>query len=111
MGIGLKKYVVAWFGPSCAQEIDLYDRGEQIQSATMPCSPCWKRSCDKDHKCNESIAAEVFIGALERGLDFLEQAPQILDSEKTKPLKTVIPEDESYQMPHEFMNLMTEMIL
>ncbi len=27
VGIGLQKYIIAWFGVSCPQEIDLYDRG------------------------------------------------------------------------------------
>ena len=30
MAIGLKKWVVAWFGPTCHQEIDLYDRGAKF---------------------------------------------------------------------------------
>jgi len=45
IAIGLKKYVIAWFGVTCAQEVDLYERGEKIVSQ-LDCSPCWKRSCD-----------------------------------------------------------------
>src|SRR5690606_31915781 len=30
MAIALRKWVVAWFGPSCHQEIDLYGRGVKI---------------------------------------------------------------------------------
>jgi heptosyltransferase-2 len=46
IAIGLKKTVIAWFGLSCASEIDLYGRDEKIIS-DAPCSPCWKRQCDK----------------------------------------------------------------
>jgi heptosyltransferase-2 len=111
MGIGLKKYVIAWFGPSCAHEIDLYDRGEYLFAATMPCSPCWKRACNKDYKCNDSIEAETIISALARGLDFKEQAPPVLDSEGVLVDLNLAGDEEIYQTPHEFMNLMVEMIL
>jgi heptosyltransferase-2 len=111
MGIGLKKYVIAWFGPSCAHEIDLYDRGEHILAATLPCSPCWKRSCNKDFKCNDSIEANAVIAALERGLDFLEQAPLILDFERAQSNTIVSCTTESSEMSHEFMSLLSELIL
>jgi heptosyltransferase-2 len=67
MGIGLKKYVVAWFGPTCAHEIDLYGRGEKVLS-TLPCSPCWKRGCDVFEPCNQKIDLEAMEKALDRGL-------------------------------------------
>lgn len=112
MGIGLKKYVIAWFGPSCAHEIDLYDRGEALLSATLPCSPCWKRTCNKDYKCNDSINAETILKALERGLDFLKQAPPLLDSERfLLNYNHEKQRGEDFQSPHEFMNLMIEMLL
>jgi len=44
IGIGLKKQVVAWFGISCSVEIDLFGRGEKIQSP-LDCSPCWRKTC------------------------------------------------------------------
>lgn len=53
MAIGRRKHVVAWFGPSCASEVDLYDRGEKIIQA-VPCSPCWKPSCD-DVICRDTL--------------------------------------------------------
>ena len=46
MAIAMGLPVVAWFGPSCAHEIDLYDRGVAIQTKAT-CSPCWKRHCPK----------------------------------------------------------------
>jgi heptosyltransferase-2 len=48
VAIALRKYVVAWFGLSCAAEIDLHDRGVKI-IRDLPCAPCWKKACDMPH--------------------------------------------------------------
>lgn len=45
IAIALKKHVVAWFGLSCAAEVDLYERGIKI-IRDLPCAPCWKKVCD-----------------------------------------------------------------
>ncbi len=66
LAIGLKKKVVALFGPTCAQEIELYGRGEKILSP-VSCAPCYRRKCDIAPNCMEAITAEeVFqkIGTL-----------------------------------------------
>jgi len=70
MAIGLKKWTVAWFGPSCEQEIDLYDRGEKILTQA-PCSPCWKRVCDKPVMCYDQVDFKQAIVALEKGIEWL----------------------------------------
>ena len=54
IAIGLKKPVIAWFGVSCIQEIDVYDRGVKIQSE-VSCSPCWKKRCDQTVKCFDQV--------------------------------------------------------
>jgi heptosyltransferase-2 len=54
MAIALKKVVLAWFGPTCAHEIDLYGRGIKIKTS-HGCSPCWKRSCKELEPCNQMI--------------------------------------------------------
>jgi heptosyltransferase-2 len=48
IAIALKKYVVGWFGLSCAAEVDLYGRGIKI-IRDLPCAPCWKKVCDQPH--------------------------------------------------------------
>jgi len=50
MAIGLDRPVVAWFGLTCHQEIDLYGRGVHVL-ADVDCRPCWQRSCDQPVKC------------------------------------------------------------
>jgi lipopolysaccharide heptosyltransferase III len=44
IAIALRKPVIALFGPTCPQEIDLYGRGEKIFHGAA-CSPCYKQTC------------------------------------------------------------------
>lgn len=62
IAIGLKKPVIAWFGLSCPQEIDLYDRGVKLLS-DVACSPCWRKSCDKTPKCYDQVSVESIRAA------------------------------------------------
>ncbi len=66
MAIARKKYVIAWFGPTCSHEIELYGRGEKLL-ADVTCSPCWKRICDRPIMCYDRVNVEVVQRALERG--------------------------------------------
>jgi heptosyltransferase-2 len=63
MAISQKVQTVAWFGPTCAHEIDLYDRGAAILSKSS-CSPCWKRSCDRPIMCYDQVSLEEVLHAL-----------------------------------------------
>ena len=58
IAIALRKHVIAWFGVSCLQEVDLYDRGVRIQS-DVACSPCWKKSCSQEPKCYDMVAPKL----------------------------------------------------
>ncbi len=74
MAIGLKKPIVAWFGITCHQEIDLYGRGIKVL-ADVGCRPCWLQSCDLEKKCYEhlpwkrmaSAVAEMATSIVETG--------------------------------------------
>lgn len=55
MAIGLKKYVIAWFGLSCQAEIELYGRGEKLYPQNLECSPCWKKVCPYNLECIQMI--------------------------------------------------------
>lgn len=63
MAISQKKQVIAWFGPTCAHEIDIYDRGFKLL-AQSPCSPCWKRTCEKSIMCYDQVSLEEVLNAL-----------------------------------------------
>jgi heptosyltransferase-2 len=68
MGISQKKFMISWFGPTCAQEIELYGRGVKLKSPA-PCSPCWKRSCDQTEMCYDQVRVKDFIEAIKQGQD------------------------------------------
>ncbi len=61
MAIGLKKYVIAWFGLSCAAEIELYDRGEKLTPDGLWCSPCWKKVCPYNLECIQMIDLDKIL--------------------------------------------------
>jgi heptosyltransferase II len=67
MAISQKKWVVAWFGPTCAHEIDLFDRGEKILTSA-PCSPCWRRSCQREPMCYDLVDLDAMVAAVQKGL-------------------------------------------
>lgn len=56
LALALKKKIIALFGPTSPQEIDLYGRGKKIFAA-VPCSPCYKQTCN-DGKCMKEITPE-----------------------------------------------------
>jgi ADP-heptose:LPS heptosyltransferase len=64
--IALKKFVIAWFGVTCPDEIDLYDRGVKILPVGLKCSPCWKRECPYDLECIRAVDLDAIRGHVER---------------------------------------------
>ncbi|MBR9974622.1 MAG: glycosyltransferase family 9 protein [Bacteroidetes bacterium] len=78
LAIGLRKHVLAWFGLSCWEEIDLYGRGRKFTPDGLHCAPCWKRVCPYNLECIamidlDGIAASVRAFADERYPDNTEQ--------------------------------------
>ena len=66
VAIALKKWVIAWFGPTSPQEIDLYGRGEKIVSRA-PCAPCWNPVCPTGTlECIANLDLNRFVEAFER---------------------------------------------
>jgi heptosyltransferase-2 len=64
LAIAQKKKVVALFGPTCPQEIDLYDQGIKLY-AGVDCSPCYKQTCD-DMKCMDDITPQQVFEAIQK---------------------------------------------
>jgi len=56
--------VVALFGPTCQQEIDLFGMGRKIIS-NADCAPCYRRQCNKRPNCMDRIPAEQVVAAAE----------------------------------------------
>lgn len=66
LAIGLGKKVIALFGPTCPQEISLYDRGAKL-FAGAPCSPCYRSTCS-DMTCMSEIAPEQVFAEIKKAL-------------------------------------------
>ena len=64
IAIALKKPVIALFGPTCPQEIDLYGRGTKLFRGS-PCSPCYKQTCP-DARCMKEITPEQVFTEISR---------------------------------------------
>lgn len=63
LGVALKTPVVALFGPTCAQEVELYGRGFKLVSPKV-CSPCYRVSCSENPTCLEEIEEKKVLEAL-----------------------------------------------
>jgi len=63
VAIALKKKVIALFGPTCAQEIEMYGRGIKIVS-DIECSPCYRNSCDMKPSCMDKITVQQVYSAI-----------------------------------------------
>lgn len=74
LAIALSKYTIAWFGPTCDHEIDLFQKGSKIKTY-LSCSPCWKRSCDHERMCFDHVNISDFTQALEKGISFNSTVP------------------------------------
>jgi heptosyltransferase II len=68
LAIARKKYVLAWFGPTCAHEIELYGRGEALISP-VKCGPCWKRNCQNELMCYDQISIDAVLMAVQKGFN------------------------------------------
>lgn len=84
LAIAAGVWTVAWFGPTCAHEIELYGRGEKILSSA-PCAPCWKRSCDKPVMCYDQVGLADVLAAIDRGLEECRKTPPNLFSSSSRP--------------------------
>ena len=67
VAIAAKVPVVAYFGSTCASEIELYGRGAKIVS-DIDCSPCYKKICPIDEECMKKMDAELIFKAAQEFL-------------------------------------------
>ena len=72
MAIALRKHVVAWFGPTSAPEIDLYNRGVKLISG-MSCSPCWSPTCPEPVPCSARVSPSELAEAVESCLQSVNE--------------------------------------
>lgn len=65
IGIALRKKVVVFFGSTCAQEIDLYGRGEKLVTR-VDCAPCYLKRCPIGEICMDDITVDDVYAAVRR---------------------------------------------
>jgi len=63
--IALDRYVIALFGSTCDQEIELYDKGAKFVS-DIECRPCYKKTCKKKDNCMSRISPETIFEEIKR---------------------------------------------
>jgi len=68
LAIGRKKQVVALFGPTCHQEVDLFGRGAKI-TTEFDCAPCYFTRCDKTPSCMDALRGTTVAAAVRRCLE------------------------------------------
>ena len=69
LAIALRKHVLAWFGLSCWEEIDLYDRGKKFIPEGLHCAPCWKKRCPYNLECIDMIDLDGIAAAVREHAD------------------------------------------
>jgi ADP-heptose:LPS heptosyltransferase len=67
--IGLKKHMIVWFGLTCPQEIDLFDRGIKLTPEGLSCAPCWKRECPYNLECIQMIDLDAIVRGVKEYAD------------------------------------------
>jgi len=90
LAIGLKKLVLAIFGPTCPQEVELYGRGAKVVSP-LPCAPCYRENCDIEETCMRGISPEMVMKEL---LPLLTRAR---DSRQATPARSAAAPQENEQ--------------
>jgi len=60
--LGLKKNVVAIFGPTSSNEIEMYNRGIKVIPKT--CSCCYRQECSKKITCMDEISVDEVLTAI-----------------------------------------------
>ena len=63
--LGLKKKVLAIFGPTSSSEIEVYSRGIKVVSPS-PCVCCYRQSCEVRPDCMEMIKPETVWSCLQK---------------------------------------------
>lgn len=67
LAIGLKRRVVALFGPTTPREIDLFGRGAKVIT-DFECSPCYLQTCPYEITCMDDMSAERVYAACQEAL-------------------------------------------
>jgi heptosyltransferase-2 len=67
LALALKKKVVAFFGPTAAEQIPLYGKGLALSPSLslFPCAPCFAPRCSREMTCMEHLSVNNALRAFE----------------------------------------------
>jgi heptosyltransferase-2 len=68
IAVALGVPVVAVFGPTAPQEIELFGRGRKVVTP-LCCAPCYRRSCDVSPSCMDALPVGDVLDALRETLE------------------------------------------
>ncbi len=71
LGLALGRKVVVFFGPTCAQEVEMYGRGIKIVKQ-RDCAPCYKSVCPEPPSCIEEMTPDEVLAGIEKLLAKME---------------------------------------
>jgi ADP-heptose:LPS heptosyltransferase len=76
IAIAVKTPVVAYFGSTCAQEIEMYGRGRKVVSP-LDCAPCYKKKCPTviEEQCMKDIKPSQILRELKELLGHASRLP------------------------------------
>ena len=70
IALALGKQAVIFFGSTCPQEVELYNRGEKIVS-DFPCCPCYLKKCALESSCMDALKPGTVYDAVRRRIKVL----------------------------------------
>ena len=76
--VARQRGVVAFIGPTCEQEIDLFGRGEKL-IARVDCAPCYKHECNDHNQCLTAVTIERAVDAIDRMMDQMRSEPMRIE--------------------------------
>jgi ADP-heptose:LPS heptosyltransferase len=82
VALGLKRRVVALFGPTSPAEIDMYDLGVKVVPA-IDCVCCYKTDCANEPTCMDLIRADEVYGHVAEQLEIAASASRMKESAGT----------------------------
>jgi len=69
LAIAQRVPVAALFGSTSAVEIELFGRGEKLDSAAFPCSPCYLKECPMPVFCMDQLSGDRVAAAIASAID------------------------------------------
>jgi heptosyltransferase-2 len=74
LGVAVGRPVVSFFGPTSAEEIEVYGYGEKVVTP-LDCRCCYLQDCDIRPHCMQMISVDMLMAAVARWLPVVARGP------------------------------------